>query len=132
VRAQAVGDLVSTPVTLSLATLSDTVAFKPAVAGQQTTAPTTPTTSAPGASTRGTSAPATTTPGTTTPGTTTPGTTTPDTSAPRTGTPGTTTPKTVPTASGTPQLPRTGLGLGLPALAALMLGGAYALRRRLA
>ncbi|MCA1711098.1 MAG: hypothetical protein LC789_05455, partial [Actinobacteria bacterium] len=127
-RAQAVGDLVSTPITLSVATLSDTVAFKPAVVAEQTATPGTTT----GTSAPGTSSPGTTSPGTTTPGTTTPGTSAPGTTAPGTTTPGTSTPETVPTASGVPQLPRTGLGLGLPVLAAMLLAGACVLRRRLA
>ena len=103
VRAQAVGDLVSTPITVGLGTLSDTVAFRPAA---QKAAPG----AAPGGST-----PAGSTPGSAVPGGSVPGST-PDTAVPT---------------GGVPQLPQTGLPLGLPALAALMVAGAFALRRRL-
>jgi hypothetical protein len=115
VRAQAVGDLVSTPVTVGLGTLSDTVSFRPAVAAQ---------TAAPGGA-----APGGTAPGGTSPGGSTPGSTMPGGSVPGGSTPDTTAPDLVPT-GGVPQLPRTGLPAGLPAFAALLLAGAVVLRRR--
>jgi hypothetical protein len=110
VRAQALGDLVSTPISVGLGTLSDTVAFRPATSAA---------TAAPGGA-----APGGVTPGSAVPGGSVPG------STPDTGAPDTTAPDLVPT-GGVPQLPRTGLPVGLPLLAALLLAGAVTLRRRL-
>ena len=102
-RAQAVGDLVSTPITLDLGTLSDVVAFRPAAS----------TTSEPADSAPG-SVPAGSTPGGSVPGDSTPSGSTPTGSVPT---------------SGVPQLPHTGLPAGL-ALAALgLVAAGCALRR---
>lgn len=80
-RAAAVGDLVSKPITIALGTLSEQAKFRPA----SVTAPTAPTTP-----------------------TTTPTTTT-----------------------GTPELPRTGLPVGVAVLGLLLVGAGVAVRRRL-
>jgi hypothetical protein len=58
-RAQAVGDLVSSPITLDLGTLTDVVAFRPAASSAQTATPagSVPAGSAPPAGTPDTSAP---------------------------------------------------------------------------
>lgn len=106
VRAQALGDLVSTPITVGLGTLSDTVAFRPAASAQ---------TAAPAGAAPGAAAPGGSTPGSAVPAGSVPGST-PDTAVPT---------------GGVPQLPRTGLPGGLPVLAVLMVAGAVALRRRL-
>ena len=113
-RAQAVGDLVSTPISLSVGTLTDAVAFRPAATAAA---------SAPGGSVPGASVPGGSVPGGSVPGGSVPGGSVPGGSVPGGSVPG-----GVPT-SGAPQLPRTGLPSGLAVLALGLLAGAWGLRR---
>jgi len=153
----AAGDVLTQPLTLSIATLEDRARFRPAqlslvpedgAPGIETPGIETPGTGTPGTGTPGTGTPGTGTPGTGTPGTGTPGTGTPGTGTPDTGTggPGTTSPD-VPAGGSTPpgtttanprstpvgltQLPRTGTDSTPAAVALLLLGAALALHRRI-
>lgn len=126
-RTSAVGDLVTQPLTLSIATLEERARFRPALLS-----------AAPGTGTPGTGTPGTGTPGTGTPGTGTPTTGTPTTGTPTTGTPTTGTPTTATPRTGSPpttpvgltQLPRTGPGDAPALLGLLLVAAAIGLQRR--
>jgi hypothetical protein len=120
----AAGDVLSSPLSLGVATLQDTARFRPAQLSLQ-----------PGTGAPVTGAPTTGTPTTGTPTTGTPTTGTPTTGTPTTGTPTTGTPTTgVPTGPTiTPvgqELPRTGTDSAPSALALLLVAAALGLHRR--
>jgi hypothetical protein len=125
-RSQAVtaaGDVLSQPLTLSLATFEDRARFRPALRSGQ------PGTTAPGTGTPGTGTPGTGTPGTGTPGTgelAAPGT---DSSGGGSQAGSTADPRPLPAAL-SQQLPRTGAGSATSVLALLLVAAALALHRR--
>lgn len=113
----ALGDLVSQPLSIGIGTMSDAARFRPAVGSNTGVVP--PSAVAPTGST-----PTGSTPTGSTPSGSTPTGTTPDSSVPSGSTP-----NSVPTASGVPELPRTGLPAGLAIFAVGLVGAGLVLRR---
>lgn len=124
------GDVLSQPLTLSLATLEERARFRPARLSLQpgTGAPITgaPVTGAPRTGAPSAGAPTTGTPTTGTPTSGTPTTATPATGTPTTGAPQ----QAPPTVATGQQLPRTGTGADASVLALLLLAAGLGLQRR--
>jgi hypothetical protein len=141
-RLHALGDLLSSPLSVAVGTMTDTASFRPAVnpvppAGTPAAGSTPPGSTPPGSIAAGTpsgSTPSGTTPTGTVPASSVPAGSTPTGSTPVGSTPDGSVPAATPTAAGPghPQLPRTGLPLGFSLLAFGLCAAGLLLRRRTA